>query len=141
MVFMKAIVQKHELGCAVACVARVLDVSYQSALALFPDAHRAHTQGFTCGEIVAVLKKFHKDCEYKYVNKKVRHRIHRPGTIVFIARSKKYPNGHFLSRVERGWMDPWINFPQDKNISSAKAGFRRRLPGRPIYAILQAQSL
>jgi len=32
-------------------------------------------------------------------------------------------------------MDPWINFQKDKNLKNAKAGFRKKLPGRPIYGI------
>ena len=68
----------------------------------------------------------------------MRKKIYSPGVIVFIARSKQYPNGHFLSRVEKGWMDPWINFSKVNlmSMSEAKAGIRKRLPGRPIYAIL-----
>lgn len=32
-------------------------------------------------------------------------------------------------------MDPWINFQKDKNVKNCEAGFRKRLPGKPIYAI------
>lgn len=41
------------------------------------------------------------------------------------------PFGHYLIRFNNQWIDPWINLP-NKNI---KAGFRKRLPGKPIYGI------
>ena len=74
--------------------------------------------------------------EYRYIKPKIRKLIYRPGTIIFIARSKKYPAGHYLAMGSgKGWMDPWINFPSE--LKSSRAGFRKKLPGRPIYAVLR----
>ena len=57
--------------------------------------------------------------------------MYQPNAIVYVKKSKKYPAGHYLCRLGHKWMDPWINFP-DRDI---QAGFRRRLPGKPVYVI------
>ena len=132
---MKNTTQRNKFGCGIACAASVLDLSYQQAKKLFTNSKQAKNFGFLCKEIVTALKKKGFIYEYKYIKPKVKRRIYRPGTIVFIARSIKYPAGHYLSRdSKKRWMDPWINFPSD--VSKAKSGFRKRLPGRAIYAIL-----
>jgi len=64
--------------------------------------------------------------------------MYEDGVIVFIKRSVRYPAGHYLARMNGQWMDPWINFPNDqniKNIKNATSGFRKKLPGKPIYAL------
>jgi len=76
-----------------------------------------------------------KSIEYKYIKGKIRKKIYQDNTIVFIKRSKKYPYGHYLSRYKSSWMDPWINSKNDRKIKKIKAGFRKRLPGKAIYAI------
>lgn len=130
---MKPIAQEHPFGRGVACVAFVLSTSYQCSLKLFnAGKNKVNTKGFLCREIVNILNNAGLNYHYKYVSSKIREKIYTSRTIVFIKRSKKYPAGHYLVRKNNKWMDPWINFPH-KNI---KAGFRARLPGRPIYAIL-----
>ncbi len=129
------IAQQDDFGCSVACVANLLGLSYSQALRLFDKPENAKTKGFTCRDIVDALNKYDYPTHYKYLKPKLRSRIYEPGTIAFIARSKKYPAGHYLLRVNSGWADPWINLPIDKNVKKAKAGYRKRLPGKPIYAI------
>lgn len=130
---MKPIKQRHPYGCGVACTAFILNTSYQNALRLFEKGkEKAENSGFFCKEIVGVLENAGMSYTYKYVNDRVRKKIYKSGTIVFIKRSKKYPSGHYLTRYKNVWMDAWINFSDDNK----KAGFRKRLPGRPIYAIL-----
>jgi hypothetical protein len=68
----------------------------------------------------------------KYVKRKKSH-IYPIGTIVFIGKTEVHPVGHYLLFTEKGWMDPWINFPR----LNAKAGFRKKLPGKPVYAIVK----
>ena len=131
---MKNISQKDGFGCGIACAASVLGMNYESAKSLFPNSKQAKGSGFLCRDIVSALKKRGLHYEYKYVKPKIRKQIYIPGTIVFIARSKRFPAGHYLARDLKGWMDPWINFPED--LSKSKSGFRKRLPGKPIYAIL-----
>lgn len=127
---MKPIRQEDLMGCGVACTAFVLSISYKEALGLFPNGKRkAKTVGFLCEDIVYTLRKHNPKYQYKYI--KIKKEIYKPGTIVFLRRSKKYLAGHYIARSNHKWMDPWINFP-DTNI---KAGFRKRLPGKPIYVI------
>jgi len=123
-----AVVQEDPYGCSVACVAFLCGISYGKARHNFKNPRRAKTWGFTCREIVSALGKLDK----KYAYRRIRERIKPPrDSIIFIARSKKYPAGHFLARMNGGWMDPWINFPSSKR----RAGFRKRLPGKAIYRI------
>ena len=129
---MEVVVQEDPLGCGIACVAAVLMVSYQESLDLFDDGQRkAKEVGFFCKEIVMALKKRGLEYEYKYIKDKLRKRIYKKGTIVFLRRFKKYSSGHYLCRLNNKWMDPWINFPNENR----KAGFRKRLPEKPIYII------
>jgi ABC-type bacteriocin/lantibiotic exporter with double-glycine peptidase domain len=132
---MKPIKQEDGLGCAVACIAFVLNIKYQKALTLFKNGERRVNKeaNFYCPELVNILNSFGLKYRYKKLKKNNESKIYKEKSIVFIKRSKKYPYGHFLSRYNGFWMDPWINLP-NKNI---KAGFRKRLPERPTYVILR----
>lgn len=132
---MKNVTQKDGFGCGIACTASVLDLTYEKTKNLFSNSKQAKDFGFLCKDIVNALKKKGFAYEYKYVKPKIKKRIYKQGTIVFITRSKRFPAGHYLTRDEKkGWMDPWINFLSQ--MSKSKSGFRKRLPGKPIYAIL-----
>lgn len=131
------IIQEDSLGCGVACVAFVIGFNYQKTLKLFKKGgHKFNNQGFYCKELAGVLNNQGRNFEYRYIKGKTRKKIYQDNVIVFIKRSKKYPLGHYLCRYKKLWMDPWINFPENKNIKETRAGFRKRLPGRPIYAII-----
>ncbi len=130
------IAQEDELGCGVACVANLLDISYAQALQLFDKPENAKTKGFKCKEIMAVLQKSGIGASYKYLKPRLKSKIYQPGVIVLIAVNKKYPFGHYLLRTNHGWLDPWVNIHSSQNVQKAKAGYRKRLPGKPIYAIL-----
>lgn len=127
------VVQEHFSGCAVACVAEYLGISYKEALGYFEKPQKALFDGYYCREVVEALKSAGINAEFRYLKPWLRTKIYSTGTIVVIARNVNYPIGHYLVRIRGGWMDSWINFP-DIN-SGAKAGLRKRLPGRPIYAI------
>ena len=127
------VLQEDLLGCAVACVAGLRNISYKKAIKYFDNPQNARFNGYYCRDIVTALKRSGVEHpKWIYIKHKEKSKIYCQGTIVFIARDKRYPDGHYLLRVEKGWMDPWINFP---NIGAAKAGIRKRLPGSPIYAI------
>ncbi|OGH42619.1 MAG: hypothetical protein A3H79_03470 [Candidatus Levybacteria bacterium RIFCSPLOWO2_02_FULL_36_8b] len=129
---MKPIKQKDSLGCAVACVAFRLNISYERSLTLFRHGKKkAESAGFLCKEIVEALGRRGLSYKYNYIKDRIRNKIYKSGTIVFLRRSKKYPTGHYLCRADNKWMDPWINFPDRK----IKAGFKKRLPEKPIYLI------
>lgn len=130
------VVQKDVMGCGAACLAFNLGYSYEKALKLLRSNRvNAINRGFFCRDLVGAFQRAKKVYQYQYVSAKKRNQIYKNGTIVFIKRSKRYPEGHYLCRHKKHWMDPWINFRTDKNIKNAKAGFRERLPSRPIYAI------
>ncbi len=129
----KPVAQEHTAGCAVACVAFILNISYQKALLLFTNGkYHVGVRGFYAREVVAALDRYGKRYSYHYINKRNLRRIYEEGSIVFIGRSKKYPLGHYLCRRGSSWMNPWYNFPKIKH---AKAQFQKRLPGKPIYVI------
>jgi hypothetical protein len=129
----KCVAQIHPNGCGVACVAQILAVTYNQALRFFRNGESAAVlRGFYCKDIVKALKLAGRNYRFFYVNQKRRGRIYKNGTVVLIARSRRYPQGHYLARVKNRWMDSWINWP---DVTCGRAGFRRRLPGRPIYGI------
>lgn len=131
---MKSITQEDLCGCSIACVAFILGIKYANAKRLFADGEKAKDKGFYCREIVSALKRKGLQYNFKYIKSYLKNKIYQPFTIVYIAKSKNYPIGHYLCRTpDKRWMDPSINLPK----LQAKSGFRKRLPGRPIYAILK----
>lgn len=130
---MQPVKQEDSFGCAVACVAFVLNVKYGKAIELFINGKERAKDlpDFYCREIVKVLKNTGLDYQHKYVKTKIRKKIYAENSIVFIKRSKKYRYGHYLVRYRNMWMDSWINLPDRK----IKAGFRKRLPGKALYVI------
>lgn len=133
---MEPVRQEDGLGCAVACVAFVLQIPYKQALTLFPDGKRRVKEeaNFYCPEIVQILNNAELKYTWKKLPKNLPEKDLKNLSIVFIKRSKIHPYGHFLCRYNDSWMDPWINLP-DRNI---KAGFRETLPGEPTYAIIKS---
>ena len=132
---MKPVKQEDNFGCAVACIAFVSNISYQKSLSLFKDG-KDRVKGkanFYCPELVKILSSLSTKYKYEKLTKLNKNKIYKDGSIVFIEKSKKYAYGHFLCRYKTFWMDPWINLP-DKNI---KAGFRKRLPGKPTYVVFR----
>ena len=136
---MRLIRQEDNFGCGVACTSSLLRLPY-SALVLEFGKEKAAKEGFMCKEIVDVLNKHRKDYCYKYIKPKLRKKIYKNGTIVYIKKCKSYPAGHYLVRYKNCWVDPWLNFKQDKSVRNALAGTRKRLPGKPIYIIFQKSS-
>lgn len=128
------ITQEHLMGCGIACVAFVCGVSYAVARRrYFRGLGDADRRGYLCRHIVTALSAAGRRYNYRYLKQRMRY---PPGTTVFIRRSKRYPVGHYLVKTERGWMDPWLNFDSAAcAIRKARSGFRRRLPGKAIYAL------
>ncbi|MBS3170842.1 hypothetical protein J4223_03625 [Candidatus Woesearchaeota archaeon] len=131
---MKVVAQEHTMGCGIACVASLCNLSYKNALDFFEKKY-AWSRGYYCREIAFVLKKKDLDYSWKKINFKTKSLI-RIGSIVFIARSSKWPFGHYLLKTEKGWMNPWINFP---SITPVKAGFQKKLPGKAQWVIYRNQ--
>ncbi len=132
--FRRAVVQRHPMGCAVACVAFSLGLSYDKALNFFRIKKNAWLNGFMCPEITAILNAS-SQIHYKWrqVKGPQSSKSLAPMTIVFCKPSRHYPHGHFLvKRKEGDFMNPWINFPE---IAPAKAGFQSKLPSKISYVI------
>lgn len=128
------ITQQHASGCAVAAVATIANTSYSKALSFFKNGEfRAQLRGFYCKEIVKALQKVGLFYTYHHITNKNHKKIYTNKAIVFIRRSKKYPQGHYVARHNNRWKDSWLNYPSILNVTS---GYRRRLPGTPIYMIL-----
>jgi len=130
----KPVVQQDNFGCSIACLAFITNRTYREIAESFGQ-EKARTKGFYCREIVDYLKNLGYQAEFHYLKPQIRKKIYQDKTIVFIKRSRKYPFGHYLVRSCNYWMDPWVNFQKDKDLKRAKAGFRKKLPGTPIYGI------
>ncbi len=127
----KPITQEHTAGCAIACVASILNINYKKALNFF-NKDNVSIRGYYCSEIVKALNKNGLNYKSSKVNSKTKRFLSKQGTIVFVKRSKKYPIGHYLLKTNNGWMNPWINFPE---INPAKSGFNKKLPGKAQWII------
>ncbi len=130
-----SITQEAGYGCGIACFAFALNVTYQQAEIML-GSEQSNSTRFWVKDFVAALGKHGRSYCAKYVKSHIRRKIYGEGTIVLIRRSKQYPAGHYLIRHNGTWMDPWINLPIDNNLKHARSGFRRRLPGSPMYALL-----
>lgn len=130
-----SITQESDFGCGVACFAFVTGTTYKQAVEFLGEA-QAKSSRFWVKDFVAQLTRFGLDYVSKYVKPHVRNKIYKEGCIVLIRRSRIYPAGHYLVRHNSQWMDPWINLPSDKDIKNAKSGYRKKLPGKPMYVLL-----
>lgn len=129
---MKSITQEESMGCAVACVAFLLGISYKKAKNMFEYPKHSFTRGFYCREIVNTLKSGglnYDFCKFKKGREKI---MNKYSVIIFTERNKNYPKGHFLVRTKNGWMNSWINFPY---IKPAQSGFQKSLPGKAKWII------
>lgn len=133
---MKSITQEEPMGCGIACVAMALNKSYQQTKKLFNNPEYASTRGYYCRELIKVLNKKGKNYAFSKVNEKNKTMLNTQAIIVFIGRSRKYLSGHYLIKTKKGWMNPWINFP---NIFPAKSGFQKELPGKAQWIIHQSK--
>lgn len=130
---MKPVAQEDGLGCAVACVAFILNIPYSKAVDLFIDGRRRvkGEANFYCPEIVKILNSKGLSYKWKKLPESIKEEEIEDRSIVFVERSKKLPFGHFLSKYNNQWMDPWINLPNNP----IKGEFRDSLPGNPTYVI------
>lgn len=134
---MESITQKLDYGCGVACFAFVCNMSFDEAIEFLGREYSVR-DGWRPSDLVSELNRYGFSYRNRYVRKiTIKYPIH---SIVLIERSKEYPVGHYLVLTPRGWMDPWINLSETKNIHKAKSGFRKELPGKPIYALVPISS-
>lgn len=133
---MKYVPQEDPMGCGVACVANRLDISYSNAMELFEYPEFARTIGYRCKYVVEALQKADEDVKLKHIRRDQPLPNLPSGSIVLLEKSDKYPQQHYLLKVDQGWVDPWINIHTDSRIEHAKPGIRSKLPGRAYYAIV-----
>jgi hypothetical protein len=131
----ESITQEFYYGCGIACFAFALEITYKQAANHLGEL-QANSTRFLIKDFTAALNNTGKHYIAKYMKPPMMRKIYKEGTIVLIRRSKQYPAGHYLIRHKGHWMDPWINLPLDNDITQAKSGFRKRLPGKPMYALL-----
>ena len=131
---MKSITQELDYGCGVACFAFVCGVNFDRAVKLLGKEYSVK-HGWKPGDLTAALNQAGFSYKNHYVRKKDV-ATYPIGTIVLIERSDAYPVGHYLVLSENGWMDPWINLGESRDLYSARSGFRKQLPGRAMYALV-----
>lgn len=134
----KSVTQEHPNGCGIACFAFIGDLSYQQA-ADFLGPEQANSNRFIVSHFAKELNRFGKPYELKHIrpNEKVEY---VEGMIVLLRRSKQFPVGHYLVRHEQEWMDPRINLASDGQFKHPESGFRKRLPGQPMYILIPLNS-
>jgi hypothetical protein len=122
----KYVAQKDEMGCGVACVANKLTISYEQALELFTDPDYAKTIGYKCKYIVEALRGAGQEVRLRHIKRMDRESVMNgmivipTGAIVFLEKSELYSYQHYLLKVYDGWLDPWINMPDDRGVAHAK---------------------
>ena len=131
------VAQRHAMSCGVACVANVMECSYDDAMRHF-DSRHADTRGYYCKNIVMALEKFGKTYRFKKVHEEVDPLIYQEGTIAFVGPSSDLPYGYWLTRIGGEWIDPWINLTYESNPKKATAGIRYELPGRVEWIVYDA---
>jgi len=131
----ESITQEFDYGCGIACFAFALNVTYKQAAKQLGEV-QANSTRFWIKDFATALNISGKHYIAKHLKPSVMRKIYKEGAIVLIRRSKRYPTGHYLIRHKGHWMDPWINLPSNKSIEHAESGFRKRLPGKPMYALL-----
>lgn len=131
----KSVTQEFAYGCGIACYAFVLGITYKQAVQRLGEA-QAKSDRFYVKDVREELNKAGLPYGSKHIKPHNRRLIYTEGAIVLVRRSKRYPTGHYLVRHEGQWMDPWINLPRNNDILKAKSGFRRRLPGVPMYVLV-----
>jgi ABC-type bacteriocin/lantibiotic exporter with double-glycine peptidase domain len=118
----KLIPQEHAMGCGIACVAFVVGKSYKKIFSHDEESRRAWTRGYYCSELVDILKIFGRQYSWRALTRRTKKSEIPIGSIVFMRRSRQWPEGHYLVKVgENKYMNPWINAPSIKNV---RAGFQ-----------------
>jgi hypothetical protein len=118
------VTQKEEWGCGVACVASLLDVSYEEAKALLKDEKgksvNKGTPGLELHHIAIALQKR----DVKVIADWEDRSDFPNGTIVCIADDALYEGEHYMLKTPKGWMDPWSNMGE----MPRRAEFRNDYP-------------
>jgi len=126
-------------GCGIACLANLLEQSYEEVKADFENSFYKIDRGIKVFDLVLYLKYRGRLYQSEFFNPKnidIDKAIKTAstiGSITLIHKSSIYPVGHYLLRTAEGWVDSWINFPSINNVHS---GIRDILPGNPWYILI-----
>jgi hypothetical protein len=127
MTFVK---QEDPMGCGIACVAFVLGISYKEATKLLTLPEKRKTLGIA----QVIYEKLSRGGSYdsfsRYVGRLDDTRV-EIGDIVYVKKCKMFPSGHYLVKINGGYMDPFINMGEVVgDYTRAKAGKRFPLKER-----------
>ena len=115
-------------------IASAVEDTYNNILKLCKNPQDVLEIGFYMPELKRLLKLYGKEnYSFRKYSSKYHNYLLKNGTIIFISKSKKYPYGHYLNKIEGGWMNPWINCPI---ISPLKAGIDNSIEEKVIEYIL-----
>jgi hypothetical protein len=127
MTFVK---QEDPMGCGIACVAFVLGISYKEATKLFALPEKRKALGYRSSDLREALKRGSYDSFSRYVGRLDDTRV-EIGDIVYVKKCKMFPSGHYLVKINGGYMDPFINMGEVVgDYTRAKAGKRFPLKER-----------
>ncbi len=134
--------QKDINGCGIACLANLLDKPYDKVKQDFEKKFYSIKNGIKVFDMVKYLNGLGLKYDLKFFNQNPKHVnkleadnfSRKFNSITLIAKSDKYPVGHYLLRTKKGWVDSWINLP---SIDNVKSGVRKTLPNNPWYVIFQ----
>lgn len=125
------------MGCGLACVAFLVGRSYREVHENADNPQNARSKGYLCSHLVKELQKYGVSYSWKKVSPTPdKPNEISPGSILFIKRSTRYPDGHFVVMTDQGtYMNPWINLPYENDV---QAGFQFELEGVIEYVISPA---
>lgn len=133
--------QKDINGCGIACISNLLNKSYDWVKKDFERKFYTIEKGIKIFDMVEYLKVHNLHYKSKFFNQNKKYKINRKeasefskiqGSITLIVKNNKYPVGHYLLRINNGWVDPWYNFP---SIDKVRPGVRNKLPDNPWYVL------
>lgn len=130
----QSVTQKLDYGCGVACFAYICNLTFEQAVDFLGKEYSVQ-HGWRPSDLVSALSHYGFSYKNHYVRKK-QDLVFPKGTIVLIERSADYPVGHYLVLDDDQWMDPWINMPKNNKLKDAESGFRSKLPGNAMYALM-----
>lgn len=132
----KYISQEDAMGCGIACVAYILSISYGEAVTLFTDKQKRWSRGFTSKDITEAIRTFGGAYRSVYIGREEKPCIEN-SSIVYVPKCKYFPHGHYLVKIQNGYMDPFINLHESNfDHTKARAGLRKTLPSKASMKIV-----
>jgi len=116
----RLVAQLDEWGCGIACIASLLDISYEDAYWLARrekgDSIAGGSPGTELHHIAMILQEMgiHVFADWQEADD------FPAGTILFVEGPEPYDGGHYILRTHKGWMDPWANIRNADEARKAK---------------------